>query len=428
MINPILFNLGEIMSKKKVAKKIAKKKASKKVAKKIEAKKVAKKKATKKVAKKKVAKKVAKKKATKKVAKKKATKKVAKKKVAKKVAKKKATKKVAKKKITKKVAKKKVTKKVAKKKITKKVAKKKATKKVAKKINTEKVLLDTIIELIKRTSTELPADVQKVVLGALEREQENTSAHYAMQIIEQNIGIAKSKVQPLCQDTGTISFFIDHPVGFDQHKFTSVCENAVVTATELGLLRQNSVDPITGENVTMNIGPGHPSIHYHQTDSKKVSIRLMLKGGGCENVGAQYKLPNTALNAGRDLDGVRKVILDAVVQAQGKGCGPGILGVCVGGDRSAGYMNSKEQLLRKLDDTNSNSQLAELEANIVESANKLGIGPMGFGGNTTLLGTKIGILNRLPASYFVSISYMCWAYRRQGVELKNDNSIQGWLY
>ena len=193
-------------------------------------------------------------------------------------------------------------------------------------------------------------------------------------------------------------------------------------------MRQNSVDSLTGKNDTMNIGPGHPSIHFHEHKSKTVEIRLMLKGGGCENVGAQYALPYSPLGAGRDLEGVRKVILDAVQKAQGKGCGPGVLGVCIGGDRGSGYIESKEQLLRSLDDKNSHKDLKKLEADIVETSNKLGIGPMGFGGKTTLLGCKISALNRLPASYFVSISYMCWAFRRQGVTLTGKQKISKWLY
>jgi fumarate hydratase class I len=91
-------------------------------------------------------------------------------------------------------------------------------------------------------------------------------------------------------------------------------------------------------------------------------------------------------------------------------------------------MDSKEQLLRKLDDKNTNKDLAKLEQDIVVTSNKLGIGPMGFGGKTTLLGCKVGALNRLPASFFVSISYMCWAYRRQGAIINSKNQIKGWLY
>jgi fumarate hydratase class I len=249
-----------------------------------------------------------------------------------------------------------------------------------------------------------------------------------MQIIEQNIGLAKSKSQPICQDTGSILFYVDCPVGFDQVAFTECAREAVKLATKKGYLRQNSVDSITGKNDGTNVGPGSPTFHFHQRREPEVNVRLVLKGGGCENVGAQYSLPNEKLQANRDLDGCRRVILDAVLQAQGKGCGPGILGVCIGGDRATSYEYSKEQLLRKLDDRNSNPDLERLEQDVVQTANKLGIGPMGFGGKTTLLGAKIGVLNRLPASYFVSISYMCWAYRRHGVALGSDGSVQRWLY
>ncbi len=324
---------------------------------------------------------------------------------------------------------KKAAKKPLKKVVAKKVvAKKVTTKKVSAKKPVKNLLADSLLELIRKTSAEIPDDVQKVILEALEREEKNTTAEYAMNIIKANIELAKKKSQPLCQDTGTVLFYISHPVGFDQEKFTKEINKAVVRATELGYLRQNSVDSLTGENSGMNIGLGHPSIHYHQHSKSSVEIKLMLKGGGCENVGAQYSLPHTPLNAGRDLEGVRKVILDAIHKAQGKGCGPGVLGVCIGGDRGAGYIESKEQLLRKLDDENKISELRNLEKEITETANKLGIGPMGFGGKTTLLGCKIGVLNRLPASFFVSISYMCWAYRRQGVELGKKCEIKKWLY
>ncbi|MEA9358061.1 fumarate hydratase [Bacteriovorax sp. PP10] len=360
--------------------------------------------------------------------------KTAAKKVAKKTVKKSAPKKAAAKKVAKKPIKKAVKKVAAKKAPVKATAKKVvATKPAAKKVVVKTLGSDTelkasLVELIRVTSAELPDDVQKVILEALEREEKNTTAEYAMNIIKANIELAKKKSQPLCQDTGTVLFFVSHPVGFSQSKFTKMLQDAVVEATKKGYLRQNSVDSLTGANSGVNLGPGHPSIHYHEHQSSKVEVKLMLKGGGCENVGAQYSLPNTALGAGRDLDGVRKVILDAVFKAQGKGCGPGVLGVTIGGDRGAGYIDSKEQLLRRVDDTNSIPSLAELETEIVSTSNKLGIGPMGFGGKTTLLGCKIGALNRLPASFFVSISYMCWAYRRQGIEIGTNNKIKKWLY
>ena len=289
-------------------------------------------------------------------------------------------------------------------------------------------LFDSLLELIRRTSAEIPDDVHRAILSSREREQQGTIAESAMQIISRNIDLAKNKSQPICQDTGSILFYVDCPVGLDQLAFGETARDAVKVATKRGYLRQNSVDSITGKNDGTNVGPGSPTIHFHQHRAAELRARLVLKGGGCENVGAQYSLPNEKLKANRDLEGCRKVILDAVLQAQGKGCSPGILGICIGGDRATGYEFSKEQLLRNLDDCNPNPELDRLEQDIVQTANKLGIGPMGFGGATTLLGAKIGVLNRLPASYFVSVSYMCWAYRRQGVNLTPDGAIQSWLY
>ena len=288
--------------------------------------------------------------------------------------------------------------------------------------------MESLIEIIRRTSAEIPDDVQRSILAALKNEKEGTIAESAMKIIEKNVELAKKKSQPICQDTGSILFYINCPVGFDQLAFGDTARAAVMEATKKGFLRQNSVDSLSGKNDGTNVGPGSPTFHFHQHAKDTVQVRLVLKGGGCENVGAQYSLPNTKLNANRDLDGCRKVILDAVQQAQGKGCGPGILGVCIGGDRATGYDFSKTQFLRDLDDRNDNAKLDGLEQDVLNTANKLGIGPMGFGGKTTLLGVKVTAANRLPASFFVSVSYMCWAFRRHGAMLKTDGDIGEWLY
>src|SRR5882672_8451022 len=182
------------------------------------------------------------------------------------------------------------------------------------------LLEESLLELIRRTSAEIPDYVHQSILGSLEQEKKGTIAESAMKIIEQNIALARNKSQPICQDTGAILFYVDCPAGFDQIGFEEATREAVLAATRKGYLRQNSVDSITGKNDGTNRGPGSPTVHLHQHQASSTTVRLVLKGGGCENVGAQYSLPNEKLKANRDLDGCRKVILDAVLQAQGKGC------------------------------------------------------------------------------------------------------------
>ncbi len=267
----------------------------------------------------------------------------------------------------------------------------------------------------------------RAVTAARKDEVEGSNADVALNVIGCNIGLARTSSLPLCQDTGTILFYVHTPVGYDQIEFEEVATDAVRQATKLGYLRQNSVDSISGKNTGDNTGPGSPVFHYQQWREPHVEVKLMLKGGGCENMNAQYSLPHPDFG-GRDLKGVENAILDSILQAQGQGCGPGILGICIGGDRATSYSFAKEQLLRLMDDTNPDPVLGDLEARIVRKANDSGIGPMGFGGKTTLLACKIGKQNRLPASYFVSVAYMCWAYRRRGVELDLAGHAKEWLY
>jgi fumarate hydratase, class I len=291
---------------------------------------------------------------------------------------------------------------------------------------------DSVLSLITRTSTDLPPDVRQAMGLALATEERSTRAGQALTIIAQNIDQAASCEGPICQDTGMPTFEVRVPVGVNQIWMTQQIKAAVAEATRRGKLRPNSVDSITGENSGDNLGPGTPIIHFEQWEHDDIEIKLILKGGGCENTNAQYSLPATLDHLGRadrTLDGVRKCILHAVWKAQGKGCSPGAVGVCIGGDRTSGYLHAKEQLFRTLDDVNTDPRLAELEASIMATANELTVGPMGFGGKTSLIGCKISALNRLPASFFVSIAYDCWAFRRLGVQLDpRTGAIASWLY
>jgi len=274
-------------------------------------------------------------------------------------------------------------------------------------------LTTPILELIRLAATDLPPDVEAALRQALQHEAPGSAAYGALETILSNVELARQVSTPICQDTGTPLFYVHHPEGWSTRRLREQIEKAVVEATRRSFLRPNSVHSISGKNTGNNLGDHHfPTIHFTEIEDETLTIDLMLKGGGCENVGAQYSLPDAHLAAGRDLPGVRKVVLDAVHKAQGYGCAPGILGVAIGGDRGSSFSASKEVLLQKLTDTNPNAQLASLETRLTSEANQLGIGPMGFGGQTTVLGTKITNLHRLPASFFVSVSYMCWAYRR----------------
>src|SRR6476646_1282828 len=293
-------------------------------------------------------------------------------------------------------------------------------------------LQDSLVELITQTAANLPPDVRQAMGIAISAETPHTQASQALGIIATNIDMAADDQGPICQDTGMPTFDVHTPVGVNQLAIKKAIRAAVAEATKRGKLRPNSVDSITGKNSGDNLGVETPVIHFDQWEQDEIEVKLILKGGGCENKNIQYSVPCTLDHLGRadrNLEGVRKCILHAVWQAQGKGCAPGAVGVCVGGDRTSGYLQAKEQLFRQLDDVNPDPTLAALEASIMSTVNDLEIGPMGFGGKVTLIGCKVGALNRLPASFFVSVAYDCWAFRRLGVLLNaQTGEIQSWQY
>ena len=271
--------------------------------------------------------------------------------------------------------------------------------------------VNRIAELIHETSSSLPDDAEQALRKALRREAKGSSARLVLETLLKNVALARAAGTPVCQDTGTLTFFVSE--NLRRTVSPERIAAAVAAATEKGWLRRNTNNAVTGKSIDSNVCPGAPVIHYTlDSDSK---VRLIMKGGGSENMSMQFSLPDAALGAGRDLAGVRRAVLAAVQHAQGYGCAPGILGVCIGGDRAAGYEEAKHQLLRDLADVNPVPMLAKLERRLLREANSLGIGPMGLGGKTTLLAVKIGARPRVPASFFVTVAYLCWAARRRTI-------------
>jgi fumarate hydratase class I len=280
-------------------------------------------------------------------------------------------------------------------------------------------LKKSFVELLRRAATDLSPDVENALKQAHDREEDGSPAKAVFRTILENVRLAREQSTPMCQDTGSLIFYIDMPVGEKEEYYINIIKEAAEEATKKQYLRPNAVNPINGKNSGNNVGINAPYFHFHQWEKDEVRVRLMLKGGGSENVGTQYKLPYGPVHAGRDLEGVRKVIIDAVYKAQGLGCAPGTLGIGIGGDRVTSYALSKEQFFRKLGERNPEKEIADFELSLKADLNKLNIGPMGFGGKTTVLDVFVGYQHRHPATFYVAISYMCWAFRRKTMTIKN---------
>ena len=289
---------------------------------------------------------------------------------------------------------------------------------------------NNILELIRRTSAFLPPDVEGVI--ELQRRLEPQAPR---PILPSNWSRRTSawrrRGRPHLPGHRHHHLLLQDAARLRSARTGGALREAVAEATAKGYLRQNSVDSVTGQNTGNNLGPGSPVFHWHQT-------REATHGRPPDPQGRRLREHERPVLAARrsqgkrvdrDLEGVRACILDAVWKAQGKGCGPGFLGVC--DRRRPGHrlrLREEAAAARTWTTRIPIRRWPSWRRRILEEANKLDIGPMGFGGKLTVGGCKVGARNRLPASFFVSVAYMCWAYRRRGVVLDAEGDVVEWLY
>jgi len=273
-------------------------------------------------------------------------------------------------------------------------------------------ILQAVVELLKVAATDLPDDVEQALASALSKET-GALPRSALSATLENICAARKDARPICQDTGVPIFFVTAARGTSYEGMADVLSEAVRIATRVVPLRPNAVDSLTGKNSGDGVGPGVPVIYFKEWQQHYHIIDLLMKGGGSENVGATYKLPDPAMGAQRDVDGVRRAVLDAVFRAQGRGCPPYIIGVGVAGTKDDAAVLSKRQLLRRLGDKSEVNGVSRFENEVLSEINSLGIGPAGLSGNTTALAVKMAVHARHPATFFVDVAFGCWAHRRR---------------
>jgi fumarate hydratase subunit alpha len=281
------------------------------------------------------------------------------------------------------------------------------------------IVENVAFNLIKQAVIYLPEDVKRALRKAYAEETSETGKTQLKAILE-NIELAEKNQAPMCQDTGTITFYVK---AGSRVKNLDRVEAALVTATRKATrevpLRPNAVDPFTQKNSGDNTGRFAPYLHWEIVQGDSLEVTVMIKGGGSENVSATGMLvPSEGIN------GLEKFVIDAVIKAGAQPCPPTILGVAIGGGADVAMKLAKKALLRPLDEANSDRRLAEIEREILEAANMTGIGPMGLGGKITVLGVHVDYAHRHPASFPAAVAFNCWAARRASARLSADGTVE----
>ncbi|NWF86419.1 fumarate hydratase [Candidatus Bathyarchaeota archaeon] len=278
---------------------------------------------------------------------------------------------------------------------------------------------DAAFNLLRQAVIYLPDDVKQALKKAYVEETSETGKTQLKAILD-NVELAEKYEAPVCQDTGTIIFYVKAGA---EAKDLDKLENAVINATRKATkeipLRPNSVDPFTQKNSGDNTGRYIPFLHWEIVPGNSTELTVMTKGGGSENV-----CVSGMLVPGEGINGLKKFAIDEVIKAGAQPCPPTILGIAIGGGADIAMKLAKKTLLKPLNEPNPNPEIAKLEKDIFEAANMTGIGPMGLGGKTTVLGVHVDYAFRHPASFPAAVAFNCWAARRASARINADGTVE----
>jgi fumarate hydratase subunit alpha len=286
-------------------------------------------------------------------------------------------------------------------------------------LETAKIVENVAFNILKQAVIYLPEDVKQTLKKAYAEETSETGKTQLKAILD-NIELAEKYQAPVCQDTGTIIFYIKAGAkAKDLDKIEEALINATRRATKEVPLRPNSVDPFTQKNSGDNTGRYIPFLHWEIVPGDSLELTVMTKGGGSENV-----CVTGMLVPGEGIKGLKKFVVDAVIKAGAQPCPPNILGVAIGGGADIAMKLAKKTLLKPLNEPNQDPEIAKLEKEIFEAANMTGIGPMGLGGKTTVLGVHVDYAFRHPASFPAAVAFNCWAARRASARINADGTVE----
>ena len=281
----------------------------------------------------------------------------------------------------------------------------------------EKLVKDVTVELLRKTVTRMTDDVVNELKNAMKNETEEVPRMQLKAILD-NLELAEKTTTPLCQDTGVTIFYVNLPRCLNVDVEKGIIEG-VRTATKEVPLRPNAVHPLTRKNPGDNVGRKMPYVNFKIWDKDYIEITVMTKGAGSENM-SQLSM----LTPSQGVKGVKEFILNVVLKAGSNPCPPTILGVGIGGSSDIATKLAKEALLRPIDKPNEDAEIASMEKELKDALNDLGIGVMGLGGKTTVLGVNIEYAFCHTASLPVAVNVQCWAARRGTAQIFPDGKVK----